>query len=224
MKIDWYNHLIAFVSTLLGIFIAFQLEDWKENRRHEEALAVALDAIKQEVKANVKIYETNVSTLSEFLEYRRICEANSDQKGNLLFSEKTFNAIRTNHPNRTRDLKITRKVNDSINVYSGGKLIFDVLPVTGISSVNWKAASSSGLLTTLDHQTLSSLTDIYGWIDRDMGMDESEYFLNAIGVGEYDDMDRIVDNYIRIVRNTRFKLYRMQKPMNDLGWLSDSGK
>ncbi|HEY0653924.1 MAG TPA: hypothetical protein VGD65_12385 [Chryseosolibacter sp.] len=217
-KIDWYNHLVAFVSTLLGIFIAFQLEDWKDNRKQEQALAVALDAIKKEVQANVKIYQTNVAALSEFLEYRKFYEEHSDAKGNLITSEKTLNRIRGNHPNRTRDLRVLRKLNDSINVYTGGRLIYDVLPVTGISAVNWKAASSSGLLTSLDHEKLSQLTDIYGWIERDMGMDESEYFFNAIGVSEFDDLNRIVENYERIMRNTSFKLARIEKPMETLGW------
>lgn len=41
-KIDWVNHLIAFLSALLGILIAFQLEDYQEKQQEKEKLQIAL--------------------------------------------------------------------------------------------------------------------------------------------------------------------------------------
>jgi len=35
-KIDWLNHMIAFLSALLGIVIAFQLEDFQEDQKAQE--------------------------------------------------------------------------------------------------------------------------------------------------------------------------------------------
>lgn len=38
-KIDWRNHFVAFLSALLGIFIAFQLENWREGRIERERVS-----------------------------------------------------------------------------------------------------------------------------------------------------------------------------------------
>jgi hypothetical protein len=217
-RIDWHNHLVAFVSTLLGIFIAFQLEDWQEQRKSKESLAIVLEAIKQEVQSNVRIYQNNVTRLSEFLAYQDFYEKHSDEKGNIITTQVSMAALMQNHQHRLNDVKITRALNDSINIYSGAALKFDIIPETGVSTVSWQAATSSGLLTALDHETLSQLIDIYGWIERDMGMSESQFYHKAIGISEFDDFNQIISNYKHVVRNTEFKLARIEKPLKRLKW------
>ena len=68
-KIDWRNHFVAFLSALLGILIAFQLEDYSDNKQKEEELEIIIKSIKVEIQNNLGIYETNVRRLSEWLEY-----------------------------------------------------------------------------------------------------------------------------------------------------------
>ena len=68
-KIDWINHLIAFLSALLGILIAFQLEDYQDKQREKEELQITLTAVKNEVENNIKIYQTNIEQLSAWLDY-----------------------------------------------------------------------------------------------------------------------------------------------------------
>src|SRR5689334_2332389 len=68
-KVDWLNHLIAFVSALLGIFIAFQLDDWQERRSQQEKVRISLEAIRKEIDGNLEIYKSNIDSLSPFMDH-----------------------------------------------------------------------------------------------------------------------------------------------------------
>jgi hypothetical protein len=68
-KIDWPNHIIAFVSALLGILIAFQLEYYREEHKEDEELSKALIIVKKKVENNLQIYKTNTDNLGHWLAY-----------------------------------------------------------------------------------------------------------------------------------------------------------
>jgi len=59
-KIDWLNHGIAFLAALLGILIAFQLDDYQEDQQRKKELQITLSSIKKEIESNRRIYRFNV--------------------------------------------------------------------------------------------------------------------------------------------------------------------
>jgi hypothetical protein len=73
-KIDWPNHIIAFFSALLGILIAFQMEDYREGKGESEELETAMRSIQLEIENNLKIYQWNTKELSNFLAYVNLNE------------------------------------------------------------------------------------------------------------------------------------------------------
>ena len=42
-KIDWANHIIGFFSALFGILIAFELEEWRDEKNQIEIARVAFE-------------------------------------------------------------------------------------------------------------------------------------------------------------------------------------
>ena len=68
-KIDWPNHIIAFLSALLGILIAFRLEFLREEHQEQEQLEKALIVIKEEIENNLKIYKTNSDNICAWIDY-----------------------------------------------------------------------------------------------------------------------------------------------------------
>jgi hypothetical protein len=60
-RVDWPNHIIGFFSALFGILIAFQLEEWRDQRAQRELTAAAFRNLKQEVEDNRVRLNTNVS-------------------------------------------------------------------------------------------------------------------------------------------------------------------
>lgn len=58
-KIDWPNHAIGFFSALFGILIAFELDQWRETRNHQEEARNAFDKLKQEIQINKNSLRTS---------------------------------------------------------------------------------------------------------------------------------------------------------------------
>ena len=67
-KIDWPNHAIGFFSALFGILIAFELDQWRETRNHQEEARNAFDKLKQEIQINKNSLHTSVKTNLHFLD------------------------------------------------------------------------------------------------------------------------------------------------------------
>ncbi len=68
-KIDWPNHIIAFLSALLGILIAFRLQYYRENQQERQQLDKAMIVIKEELENNLNIYRTNSEQLCRWVDY-----------------------------------------------------------------------------------------------------------------------------------------------------------
>ncbi|HEX2548609.1 MAG TPA: hypothetical protein VHM20_02185 [Gammaproteobacteria bacterium] len=59
-RIDWINHSIGFLSALLGIYIAFRLENYREEEKEKQKVKIVKSALKKEIEDNLKIYKTNI--------------------------------------------------------------------------------------------------------------------------------------------------------------------
>ena len=156
-KIDWINHLIAFLSALLGILIAFQLEDYQDKQREKEELQITLTAVKNEVENNIKIYQTNIEQLSAWLDYYDLY-ALSMRKGDVEVNKFEFDILMSNSRKDSWNQK--EMVNDSILVVKAisDLFIIDTAPITGISSSSWQAGLYSGSVNRLSYDNLSKLT------------------------------------------------------------------
>ena len=201
-KIDWLNHMIAFLSALLGIVIAFQLEDFQEDQKEREDLQITLIAIKKEVENNQSIYRTNIETLAEFLDYISILEDKNDKEYRI--NKNKFDKIKSKSPDRVDDWKLKRQENDSTLIFEP----FDIdVPAaeTGISTSSWKAGIYSGILNRLDHSNLSKLTHIYEWIEKDIGLNEVEFLENVV-LEKFHDIDIIVNYYTKLTKIQQMKL------------------
>ncbi len=53
-KIDWTNHILEFVMVVVGILLAFALNNWNENIKDKEKAILYLDGIRSEIEDNYK--------------------------------------------------------------------------------------------------------------------------------------------------------------------------
>jgi hypothetical protein len=60
-RIDWPNHTIGFFSALFGILIAFELEEWRDQRNKAEIARIAFENLRNEVKINQSSLRSNVA-------------------------------------------------------------------------------------------------------------------------------------------------------------------
>lgn len=215
-KIDWLNHFIAFASSVIGIFIAFQLDDWQERRSKREEMNTTLKAIKEEIEGNLFVFHENDSALGALVDFYDFYIANQHD-GGLLFSNKDLLEAQTKFPGRLNGPKVIQKVNDTLAIYQF-KFTVDVAPASGISTGNWEAAITSGILANLDHDRTVLLTQIYDWTTKDLGYSEDELYATRLGFKEFEDVDQILEHYRMIVKVSRFKHAEMKRYYNKVKW------
>lgn len=218
IKIGWINHLIGFVSVLLGIFIAFQLNNWQQNASQRKNINTALRSIKQEVENNMAIYLKNKEELSHWLEYVSELQSSMDANGNLVIGEKALNNFMEKNPNRFDDLEYIGRYNDSLNIYQTG-LKIDIMPESGISTSSWDAANSTGILNSIDFSTVAILTRIYDWTTKEIGINDAEiYNQHFLRENELLDLNTLVRDYNTIVSASRLKYQRIELYYNQMDW------
>lgn len=216
-KIDWPNHLIAFFSALLGILIAFQLEDYRENRQDDEKLQNTVNAIQNEIDNNLKIYQTNVDQIGNWLEYWELF-SRVDGDGLLEVNKYKYERLRTTSPNRFKGWILIQQMSDSVLVFqTNGDLDVDILPETGISISSWTAGLYSGILNRFDHNRLVKLTHIYEWIEKDLGVSDRELLEDQFGSGIH-DINIIIAYFTRIVNVHELKYQRIKTIYDKIDW------
>ena len=67
-KIDWANHLIEFITVVIGIGLAFALNNWNEKRKEINQAALFLNSIKEEIKINLEEVEKKYKYHQELLD------------------------------------------------------------------------------------------------------------------------------------------------------------
>ena len=82
-----------------------------------------------------------------------------------------YDLYKRKHTDRFENVELIRHLNDSLSEYTSDMRV-DFIPLTGISTSNWEAAKSTGVLTTADASKVSALTYIYGWTYKDLGTDQ----------------------------------------------------
>ena len=216
-RIDWKNHIIAFFSALLGILIAFQLEDYRDDRQEKEKLAVTLYAIKKEIESNRIIYQTNIAKLSDFLEYFEL-RALTNEKGELKLNRAKFEKMKVKRSDRFRNWILLKQQNDSTSIFdTHWEFTIDTAPETGVSTSSWQAGLYEGVLNRLDNNTLSQLTQIYEWIGKDIGLNEREFYENAV-FSDTTKIEPLIHYYKKIVAVYQLKLGMINKYYNQIDW------
>lgn len=213
--IDWKNHSISFLSALLGIFIAFQLEDCQDDRQEQARLKITLGAIKDEIETNREIYRKNVTQLTAWLEYFKL-QDQVNQKGELSLPTARFEQMRNEHPSRVEGWKVISRSNDSVSLETNGHFLIDVIPETGISTSSWQAGLYEGILNRVDNSTLSKLTRIYEWTEKDIGLSDREFYEDAIA--EISNTTVIVNHYGKVAKVQQFKLDMIDRVYREIDW------
>jgi hypothetical protein len=212
-KIDWLNHAIAFAASVIGIFIAFQLDDWQEQRSRRAQLETTLKGIKAEIEGNLAIYHENDSLLQQFVSYADFYDRHFDN-GALLCTDRALQDARRINPERFGDLKYVGKVNDTTKRYEM-TFTFDFLPTSGISTANWDNARSSGILVHVDHDRVVLLTRVYEWTSKKLGISDEELENNLFA---FHNVEQLRHDYRLISRSYGVKYRHVKQYYEQIKW------
>lgn len=218
-NIEWGNHFVSFLSALMGIFIALQLEDWRENRAETVRANEALASIKAELDSNIALYSYNIHGLKEQAECLKFFRTHED-KGFLLATPQDFEAMKNKYPRRFQ-FKLAGKVNDSLYRYEGEPKV-DFLPNSGFSVSAWHSAEVSGTIRVFSQDKTSALTYMYDWIAKDLGFSDAEFFARIISsYGTISDIREVERNYTLLAEIYEFKLRKIQERYKNLSWKTE---
>lgn len=157
-KIDWPNHLIGFFSALFGILIAFELDDWREERNQAELARIAFENLKKEVQINQGILHENI-------------------KHNLGYIHRLQDLL----PKINDQLQFTgtKEEADSVNLHFGKIIFVDTanqdkskkpppvvigmgnINVPSLQSAAWESAKATGALNLMGYEKVLSLSFVY---------------------------------------------------------------
>ncbi|WP_296618980.1 hypothetical protein [Marivirga sp.] len=219
-NIDWKNHLISFLSALIGLVIAFRLEEYRENSEEMDRLETAYELVIKEIESNIKIYDDNVTEIGYWLIYYEAVKDLVDGKAySIEIPLKTYNIIHMDSTKLGRltyikiietgekglakewinqdlvvdfkgDSTVKLSIADSLSGHVELNIPVDYLPKAGISTSAWKSSVNSGIFTKLSPLKLSNLTKVYYWIENNLGRNEYEFYEDMIKIDE-DEFDDI---------------------------------
>jgi hypothetical protein len=163
-RIDWSNHVVGFFSALFGILIAFELDEWKENRKEETVAANAFVRLQQEIDINRnmlhEMVNTNLSLIND-LETKVLDKVDND----LIFvgTREDWNEINTNEKlsNFAFVLPIRDKQNNIASEVSVLHVVFGGLVHPTIHNSAWESAKTIGALNSMSYEKVLSLSSLY---------------------------------------------------------------
>jgi len=159
-RIDWPNHLIGFFSALFGILIAFELDEWREQKNQRELTTIALERMISEIEFNQNMLHTNVEeNATRIRVLHQLTDKLNDQ---LLFTG-------------------TRHEADSINRYYSHYILIDTvhynvqqkgfpahmdfsrLSMLMQHTSAWESAKATGVLNFMGYEKVLVLSSIYNY-------------------------------------------------------------
>jgi hypothetical protein len=220
-RIDWINHSVGFLSALLGIYIAFRLENYREEEKEKEKVKIVKGALKKEIEDNLKIYKTNIDDLSGWLEFKDFYDKTWDNKNEgLVVGLNEFSLMSKKQPARFLNAKEIKQINDTLKVFDVD-FVVDVAPMTGISTSSWKTALTSGILTSMDYSFTTKLSQLYDWTDKNIGTSEEELFENYLGLNKKENtvnLTALVTQYRNILRVQTLKYDKINIINSGINW------
>lgn len=158
-RVDWPNHLIGFFSALFGILIAFELEEWREAKNHQEDARNAFEKTKKEIQDNKNALHVTVNTnlhLLDLLEVELLPFINE----RLEYSGSAKAGITIN-----AKVKSVAKIilNDTLSASVKGPVLINMgslLHPTLLYSA-WESARESGVVNYIEYEKVLAISYLY---------------------------------------------------------------
>jgi hypothetical protein len=158
-RVDWPNHLIGFFSALFGILIAFELEEWREAKNHQEDARNAFEKTKKEIQDNKNALHVSVNTnlhLLDLLEVELLPFINE----RLEYSGSAKAGITIN-----AKVKSVAKIilNDTLSASVKGPVLINMgsfLHPTLLYSA-WESARESGVVNYIEYEKVLAISYLY---------------------------------------------------------------
>lgn len=146
--------MVSIIGTMIGVFAAFFLNDWREAKTSREEMKKRIEKIDQELETNQSVIQKNVIELQAF--YDAIVGIEDFQK--VIASSEDIQLLL----NRSSWLYLTdsSRLNPSTSIYALG-LELNMPNDSELSDFAWNFSATSDALNHMDFECLYSLQSTY---------------------------------------------------------------
>lgn len=216
--IDWHNHAITFISTIIGILIAFQLEDWRENREEQTKINKAESSLVNELERNKIGLETIIKQNKDWLLYADFIMSHTYDDHIACTQQELDSAIKM-YPTRFSNSKFIKKLNQTTNLY-GMSFEVDVPFIFQIETATWEAVKSSGTLNFIEQSHVFWYVKTYKELERRLStLDERELMEK---LGNYGSSITLYNLVTDQTRGYEIKLDYLNRGLTELAKLQEN--
>jgi hypothetical protein len=159
-KIDWPNHVIGFFSALFGILIAFELEEWRDEKNQIEIARIAFENLKKEVQINQNSLRENIAINVKHLKSLQALLNRMDNQLGFIGSKEEADSINRNF-SQVAFIEWDDVVNNNTLVKPIVIIGLHNITIPMIQSSAWESAKATGALNLMDYEKVLSLSSLY---------------------------------------------------------------
>jgi hypothetical protein len=160
-RIDWPNHFVGFFSALFGILIAFELDEWKEDRKDDKIADNAFVRMQQEIDMNRNMLRGMVTVNLQMigdLEGQVLDKVDN----RLMFTGTAEQALAVNNTAPLSSIAFVQMPEDrKQNTQAALHVVFSGLTVPVIHSSAWESARTIGALNNMSYEKVLTLSSLY---------------------------------------------------------------
>jgi hypothetical protein len=159
-KIDWPNHLIGFFSALFGILIAFELEEWRDEKNQVEIARVAFENLKKEVQINQNSLHENIANNIRHINSLQSLFIKMDNQLKFVGSRAEADSI-----NQNFNQVVFIEQYDSVKKVKMERPVIHIgmhnITIPTLQSSAWESAKATGALNLMEYEKVLSLSSLY---------------------------------------------------------------
>ena len=140
------NHLMGFLSVVLGVLLAFWLNDWNEDKKEQEQINIALINLKSELKLNLENSKVSLKENENQFNYMQAISSIVDDDFELTVDESVLDSIYMFYWNEPK---------------SKGHVRLADLELMGLSEVAYKTFLATRLINSIEFDLAINIQETY---------------------------------------------------------------
>lgn len=158
-RIDWPNHFMAFISTLLGVWLAFSLGNYYEHQREISRMEVAMTNVHQEILKNQGKVDRHIAHLDSLLGALGAFSKMINDDMNLIAGANQMQDFMDNY-GWFMSIEIQKPFKDTLYEYDGNLNLN--LQYMSVSNIAWENTKLMDVLHLVKTETAFQLHGLYG--------------------------------------------------------------
>lgn len=209
-RIDWPNHFMGFISTLLGVWLAFSLGNHYEHRREISRMTVAMKNVTEEVHKNHEKLDNHLEHLDSLIGAVSGFAKLIDEEMNLVAGENQMAAF-LDEFGWFMNVDNKKPLRDTFFEYDGGLNLN--LRYMSTSNIAWENTKLMDVLHLVPTETAFQLHGMYGLQDEaQRALNEAMDIIKNLFQNNHDS-DTVTQTIINDLKGQVYFAYNLERAL-----------